>query len=61
VALKASLAPVDWDYADGYDNVSAERANSIVATGDVREMLLVPYGAAKLRVTEMVMTRKPKK
>jgi hypothetical protein len=61
VALKASLAPVDWDYADGYDNVSAERANSIVATGDAREMLLVPYGAAKLRVTEMVMTRKNKK
>jgi hypothetical protein len=55
------MAPVDWDYADGYDNVSAEKADSTVATGDAREMLLVPYGAAKLRVTEMVMVRKAKR
>jgi hypothetical protein len=55
------MAPVDWDYADGYDNVSAEKANSTVSTGDACEMLLVPYGAAKLRVTEMVMTRKREK
>lgn len=61
IALKASMAPVDWDFADGYDNVSAEKANSTVATGEAREMLLVPYGAAKLRVTEMVMTRTSKK
>ena len=61
VALVASMAPVDWDYADGYDNVSAEKANSTVATGDALAMRLVPYGAAKLRVTEMVLTRKAKK
>lgn len=61
IALKASMAPVDWDFADGYDNVSAEKANSTVALGDASEKLLVPYGAAKLRVTEMVMTRKTKK
>ena len=60
IALKASMAPVDWDFADGYDNVSAEKANSAVAQGEAREMLLVPYGAAKLRVTEMIMTRKSK-
>ena len=61
VALKATMAPVDWDYADGYDNVSAEKANSTVSAGEACEMLLVPYGAAKLRVTEMVMTRKREK
>lgn len=60
LALKASMAPVDWDFADGYDNVSAEKATSTVAWGEAKEMLLVPYGAAKLRVTEMVMTRKIK-
>ncbi len=60
IALKASMAPVDWGFADGYDNVSAEKANSAVAQGEAREMLLVPYGAAKLRVTEMIMTRKSK-
>ena len=54
------MAPVDWDFADGYDNVSAEKATSTVARGEAKEMLLVPYGAAKLRVTEMVMTRKIK-
>ena len=54
------MAPVDWDYADGYDNVCAEKAHSTKALGDSREMLLVPYGAAKLRVTEMVVTKKSK-
>ena len=60
VALKASMARVDWDYADGYDNVSAERATSTKALSDPEERLLVPYGSAKLRVTEMVMTSKNK-
>jgi hypothetical protein len=58
VALKASMARVDWDYADGYDNVSAERASSTKALSAPEKLLLVPYGAAKLRVTEMVMTSK---
>jgi len=52
------MARVDWDYADGYDNVSAEKAGSSKAIGEEKEMLLVPYGAAKLRVTEMIMTKK---
>jgi hypothetical protein len=58
VALKASMARVDWDYADGYDNVSAEKANSSKTLGEANKMLLVPYGAAKLRVTEMIMAKK---
>ena len=60
VALKASMARVDWDFADGYDNVSAEKASSTRALGKPQELLLVPYGAAKLRVTEMVMARESK-
>ena len=57
VALKASMARVDWDYADGYDNVSAERPNSNYAIAPSEEKRLIPYGATMLRVTEMVLVK----
>ena len=57
LTLKATLAPVDWDFADGYDNVSAEKPNSPRATGEAREMTLIPYGASMLRVTELIKTK----
>jgi len=57
LALKARLAPVDWDFADGYVDISAEKPKNALARGPVEEKLLVPYGAAKLRITEMVRTK----
>ena len=57
LALKASMTRVDWDYADGYDNVSAERPNGIRAIAPTEEKLLIPYGATMLRVTETVLTK----
>ena len=57
LTLKAKLSPVDWDFADGYDNVSAEKPNSPRATGEAREMTLIPYGASMLRVTELIKTK----
>ena len=53
ITLTAKLAPVAWEWADGYDTVPAVAPASTQATGAVRAMQLIPYGCAKLRMTEM--------
>ncbi|MBQ8215004.1 MAG: glycoside hydrolase family 127 protein [Clostridia bacterium] len=53
VMLKASLVPIDWGYADGYETVASDRPASRRALGDAVAATLVPYGGAKLRMTEM--------
>lgn len=58
LTLAACMARVDWDWADGYDSVPAVRPISDKATGPAQEIELIPYGCAKLRMTEMPMTRK---
>jgi hypothetical protein len=58
LALKASMARVDWDFEDGYDNVSAEKPRSDRAIAAPEEKLPIPYGATMLRVTEMVKVKK---
>ena len=55
IALKASLAPVNWEWADGYDSVPAVAPASRKAVGKSQSMLLVPFGCAKLRMTELPM------
>ncbi len=57
LSLKARMARVDWDYEDGYDDVSAETAVSRKPIGEVEEKILIPYGATALRVTEMVRVK----
>lgn len=53
VTLTASMAPVAWEWADGYDTVPATAPISDRATGEKRTMRLIPYGCAKLRMTEL--------
>ncbi len=60
VTLKARLAPIEWGYATGYDNIAAPIPFSRKAIGETEEKMLVPYGCAKLRVTEMPMCRRTK-
>lgn len=57
VKLHTKLAPVDWDYADGFNTVSAAMPKSSKATGEAVELALIPYGCAKLRMTEMPMAK----
>jgi len=58
VVLNAKMARVAWDYADGFDTVAAEKHRCNRARSDGEVMPLYPYGCAKLRMTEMPMTRR---
>ena len=53
VMLHTKLAPVEWDYEDGFETVAAVTPVSDKAVGDACDMTLIPYGCAKLRMTEM--------
>ena len=51
--LSARLCRVAWDFEEGYDNASAYAPESHIAMSETMEKELVPYGCAKLRMTEM--------
>ena len=60
VTVRAHLAPVEWPWEDGFDTVPAVKPASNVPCGEVRDMTLIPYGCAKLRMTEMLQLKKIK-
>ena len=53
VTVKASVKKIDWGYEDGYDTVCAKIPESREAVSGEEEILLYPYGCAKLRMTEI--------
>ena len=53
VMIKAGVKKIDWGYEDGYDTVCAKIPESREPMGDEEEILLYPYGCAKLRMTEI--------
>ena len=55
IVLHAQLAPIQWDWADGYDTVPAAVPACRKAVGPARPMELFPYGYPKLRMTELPM------
>ena len=60
IRLHTRLAPVEWDYEDGFDTVAAAAPVSDKAVGEAVDMTLVPYGCAKLRMTEMPVVKMKK-
>ena len=58
LTLRANLSRVNWGYRDGYLNVCAKTPKSRKAISEPISVELVPYGCAKLRMTEMPMVRK---
>ena len=60
MTVRAHLAPVEWPWEDGFDTVPAVKPASNVPCGDVRDMTLIPYGCAKLRMTEMLQLKEIK-
>ena len=53
VTVRARLTPIDWGYADGHDYVCAKTPASRTPIGEEIEATLIPYGCAKLRMTEI--------
>lgn len=53
ICLKAKLARVDWEMAEGYEAVANEVPRGRNALSKAEEATLVPYGCAKLRMTEL--------
>ena len=53
VTVTVNLKPIDWGFEDGFETVCAKVPESRKATADQAAMTLIPYGCAKLRMTEL--------
>ncbi len=53
VTVRAKVREINWGYEDGYDSVAAKVPESRQPSGEEKEILLYPYGSAKLRMTEI--------
>ena len=59
--LKAKMQPIAWGLEDGFEEVYAKVPESRDGICKVQEVLLYPYGCAKLRMTEMPLIVKTQK
>ena len=56
VMIRTKMAKVEWPLEEGYTLVCARKPESRQAIGEPQDMELIPYGCAKLRMTEMPVT-----
>ena len=57
VTVSAKAAPIDWGYEDGYDAVCAKKPVSQKPVAEPVTLELIPYGCAKLRMTELPLIK----
>lgn len=57
IKLRTKMQKIDWGCEDGYSNVCAKIPQSQKTTADAEEMIMIPYGCTKLRMTEMPKIR----
>lgn len=53
VVLKAKAKKIPWGFEDGYDTVCAKIPEHTAPAEEEEDILLYPYGCAKLRMTEL--------
>jgi hypothetical protein len=53
VVIKAKVIEIDWGLEDGYEKVCAKVPQSLAPISGEKEVALIPYGCAKLRMTEL--------
>ena len=58
VTLKARVKKINWGLEDGFEHVCAKKPASYKGIGADKEVLLYPYGCAKLRMTELPLLKK---
>ncbi len=57
VTVKATVKKIDWGCEDGYETVCAKIPESREPISDAEEILLYPYGCARLRMTEIPLIK----
>jgi hypothetical protein len=60
VILRAKMCHIDWGYEEGYETICSRKPNSRQPLDQSSEMTLIPYGCAKLRMTEMPFVKEKK-
>ena len=53
IMLKANMQRIAWGLEDGFETVCCKVPESVAPVGDIEEIMLYPYGCAKLRITEI--------
>ena len=53
ITVTAKMKKIDWGFEEGYTTVCAKTPKSLEAVSCKEDIKLVPYGAAKLRMTVM--------
>ena len=53
ITIAAKMKKIDWGFEEGYTTVCAKTPKSLETVSDTEDIKLVPYGAAKLRMTVM--------
>lgn len=56
LVIKAQVRKIDWGFEKNFDSVCARLPKSTEPIGEREEILLYPYGCAKLRMTELPLT-----
>ena len=51
IILKANMQQIDWELEDGYESVCAKIPKSLTPISEFKNLELIPYGCAKLRMT----------
>ena len=53
VTITAKVKEIPWGLEDGYETVCAKKPESVEPISDAQDVTLIPYGCAKLRMTEL--------
>jgi hypothetical protein len=53
VVIRAKVRQIPWGLEDGYETVCAKKPESVEPISDAQDVTLIPYGCAKLRMTEL--------
>ena len=66
VTLRGKFAEVQWEKLDGYRAIAAaqpvpQRYRTALPDAEPVELRMIPYAAAKLRMTEMPLVKMPEK
>lgn len=58
IAIKAKLQKIDWGFEERYDSFCAKKTRLVEPISIEQQMELIPYGCAKLRITELPFVKK---